>query len=362
MYPYSPQIYEPPAPPPDAAEKKMLRKYYFRLAWIVIALLLVFDLFNQTVMTVSAAIIGGGFTKEAVGIGKETIRSIPLMKAIYSYGFPIAGDIAALGTGIIITKADIKGKLRFRGFTGGELCKFTALSFGAVTVGSLVNMIILAVIALIIGGSGDSDINSLMPSAVIPENGNPLWLDVMIYLYMCILGPILEELIFRGVLLEGLRKYGNAFGIIMSAILFGLMHQNFAQCIPAVCIGIIWGAMAVKSGSLLPSIFVHIMNNTLSAILMVMMESLDASDIYGMAEMLLASAPLLISMMLNVLFRLVCIVVSMIIVFRYIGSRRKLISVGEYSKKRTWSYIFTSAPWLIAIAYMLFETVTSINI
>lgn len=358
--------YDLPAYPPDDREKKMLRRYYFRISWIILALIFVFSVVNRIVMAVAAAIMGGGFSAEEIAAGKELVRSVPVMKTIYSYGFPIAADIAALGIGVIVTRADLKAKLRFRGFTGGDVCKFTALSFGIVTVGALANMIILLIIetiAALMEGTSASDVSSSIPvTTAAPEAGNPLWLDVLIYCYICLLGPILEELIFRGVLLEGLRKYGNAFGIILSSILFGLMHQNFAQCLPAFCMGLVWATIAIKSGSLLPSMFMHILNNTLSAILMVMLESLDTSNITGLAEQLMASIPILTAFMLNLLLRLVCIIASIVIIARHSMSRKKLVATTEYSRRRTWSYIFTSLPWLVAIGYMLLSTVLSISV
>lgn len=369
---YDSRIYEPVFPP-DAEEKKRLKRYYFRLSWIMIALLFVFTAVNQGVLTISAAVIGGGITEAAIDSGKAVIRSVPVMRAIYSYGFPIAADIAALGIGMIVVKPDLKSKLRFRGFTGTELLKFTAFSVSGVTIGALANMLLLifvAVIAMIIAfiagfaGYGEELLDMIKPtlpvSTVAPAVGNPLWLDVLIYLYICLLGPVLEELIFRGVMLEGLRKYGNAFGIIMSSVLFGLMHQNFTQCVPAICMGLIWATMAVKSGSLMPSILVHILNNTLSSVILLVMGMSGDVDIMEISANITESLPLLVVLVLNLLIRGVCIAASVMMVRRFTRSRRKLLSSGEYSKKRTWSYIFTSLPWLAVIGYMLVTTLTSI--
>lgn len=346
---------------PDSSENKALRKYYFRLAWIIIALIFVFSILNTMILTLSAGMIGGGFTKEAISAGKAVIRSTPVMKAIYSYGFPIAGDIAALGIGILITKCDFRKKITFSGFTGGDLCRYTALSFGIVTVASFVNLTLLAIIKAIFGSLNDLSINDAVAVSTAPV-GNPLWLDVCIYLYICLIGPILEELIFRGVLLEGLRKYGNAFGIIISSVMFGLMHQNFMQCIPAVFMGIIWAVMDLKCGSLIPSIFVHILNNSLSAILMILMQNTNLSDMTNIDALISSAAPLLITMLLNILFRFACMIIACVIIMRYFSGGNRPVEQSEYCRCRTWKYLFTSLPWLLAIAYMLYETVTSIPI
>lgn len=345
--------------PPDADEKKQLRRYYFRLSWIIISLVFVFSILNTLILYISEGIIGDGFSKEQLEAGKNIIRNTPVMSAIYSYGFPIAADIAALGTGLLITKCNIFKKYKVSRMSGKDFLRFTALSFGLVTVGSFINIIITALISAISSSSGFS----IEDTAVsIAPAGNPLWLDVIVYLYICLLGPVLEELIFRGVLLEGLRKYGNTFGIIMSSVLFGLMHQNFSQCIPAICMGIVWAYMAVKFDSILPSTLLHIINNSMSAILLILMGNIDLTSIEGMTQTLLTSIPLLISLMINMLIRLACVIASIVIIISFFSSGKHALSSNEYTQKRTWKYFFTSAPWLLVMAYMLYSTVTTITL
>lgn len=350
------------SPPPDSEEKKKLRRYYFKTAWIIIALVFVFSILNTGVMTLSAAILGGGFSKEQIDAGKEIIRVTPLMKAIYSYGFPIAGDIAAIGIGMLITKRGIKEKFRSPQIGGKDFLKFVALSFGIVTVGSFVNMILLAIIEAFSGNLSDFSIEDTAQQTSIVPAGNPLWLDVLIYIYICVLGPILEELVFRGVLLDALKKYGNAFGIIVSSVMFGLMHQNFMQCIPAVCMGLVWAVMAVRTGSVIPSIAVHILNNTMSAVLMVLLESVSVSSLMDMDSLMGNMLPLIICLGVNVIIRLACIIASVVIIISFCSKGNRLVEQNSYTRSRTWKYILTSVPWIIVTLYMLYGTVTSISL
>lgn len=351
---------------PDANEHKTLKKYYFKLSFIIIALIVVFSFINRLVFNISAGIMGNGFSKEAIDAGKNIIRADPVLKAIYSYGFPIIADIAALGTGLVVTGANLKKKITFKGFNGKDMMSFLSFTFGFSTVGSIVNLLIIVLIAALSGKLSDFSADSA--ARIISTKGNPVWLDILIYTYVCLLGPVLEELIFRGVLLEGLRKYGNLFGIVMSSVLFGLMHQNIIQCIPAMCIGFVFAVMTVKSGSLIPAIFAHILNNSLSAMLNILMNTtdlkalLDTNDITALYQQLSELAPMLIMSYANVIMRFVCIIASVILVFRFRSSKKRLFEHSEYCAKRTWKYIFTSVPWLLAMAYMLFETVTSLSL
>ncbi|MGN0664943.1 MAG: lysostaphin resistance A-like protein [Huintestinicola sp.] len=348
-------------PSPD--ERRQLRRHYFMTALIMITLAAVFNGINNLVSWVAGGILGGGFSKEEISEGMMLLRSTPALSAIRSYLFPLAADLAAFGVGVAVTKFSLKDRLRFT-FTGSQFCDCTACTFTMAAVGSFVMMMIYAVVMVI--KNGENPISSLETTAdaVSVVKGNyPLWLNILVYLYVCLLGPIVEELVFRGVLLDGLCKYGNRFGIIMSSVLFGLMHENFIQCIPTICIGLVFASITVRTGSLIPSIAVHILNNSMSAFLMIIMHDLPLNDLMTMNTGTLditAFMPLILTALILVLFRLVCLVWAVIAVIKYFGRHGRLIPETEYTKARTWKYFFTSVPWLIVLIFLLYNTVTSI--
>jgi len=74
--------------------------------------------------------------------------------------------------------------------------------------------------------------------------------------------PILEELLFRGIILEGLLKNYQPYRAIgFSSFLFALIHGNLAQGIGALMIGILIGWIYWKTESIIPGIFIHLFNN-----------------------------------------------------------------------------------------------------
>lgn len=81
---------------------------------------------------------------------------------------------------------------------------------------------------------------------------------------VAVIPPIVEELLFRGMVLHGLRKYGDGFAVVVSAILFGLYHGNFVQMVFAFFAGLVMALVVVKTGSLWTSILIHFMNNSIS--------------------------------------------------------------------------------------------------
>ncbi len=86
-----------------------------------------------------------------------------------------------------------------------------------------------------------------------------LWLMVI---WTCVIAPVTEEYMFRGIFMRMLSKYGTTFGIVTSALMFGLMHGNLAQTPMTFMIGLIMGYVAAKSGNIRQAIFIHAVNNT----------------------------------------------------------------------------------------------------
>lgn len=80
------------------------------------------------------------------------------------------------------------------------------------------------------------------------------------FLYCGIVGPVAEELVYRGFVLRQLQKYGNIMAIIISSILFGIMHCNFYQLPLGFFVGLILGYIAINY-SIYWSIALHIVNN-----------------------------------------------------------------------------------------------------
>ncbi|MFR3811126.1 MAG: type II CAAX prenyl endopeptidase Rce1 family protein [Ruminococcus callidus] len=85
-------------------------------------------------------------------------------------------------------------------------------------------------------------------------------------LYTCVLAPVTEELLFRGFLMKSLSAVSVRFGIVTSALLFGLMHGNFQQGILGLLMGLFLGKIVIRHNSLTPSILAHIALNTSSTL------------------------------------------------------------------------------------------------
>lgn len=91
------------------------------------------------------------------------------------------------------------------------------------------------------------------------------WIGI---LAVAIIGPVLEEMLFRGAITkELLKQYEPLKAILISGLIFGIFHLNPAQIFPAMLIGFVLAWLYWRTGSLIPGILIHIVNNSLSCYL-----------------------------------------------------------------------------------------------
>jgi membrane protease YdiL (CAAX protease family) len=73
-----------------------------------------------------------------------------------------------------------------------------------------------------------------------------------------IVAPLMEELLFRGLLLPGLeRRHGAGPAVLVSALLFGLVHLDWSGSLYAFVAGLLLGALRLRVGSLWPCVTLH---------------------------------------------------------------------------------------------------------
>lgn len=109
----------------------------------------------------------------------------------------------------------------------------------------------------------------------LPENYNELFKSMMGhdlgFLAIGILAPLAEEMVFRGAILRTLL---SAFGkqrrwlaIGITALLFAVIHGNLAQGFGAFFLGLLIGWMYYRTGSIVPGVVFHWVNNSIAVIL-----------------------------------------------------------------------------------------------
>ena len=101
-----------------------------------------------------------------------------------------------------------------------------------------------------------------------------------------IMAPIFEEIVFRGIIQKGLINKGMnpATAIIISSVVFGLVHGNPWQFVGAVLLGCVLGFVYHKTKSLLLPILLHAFNNLCSSILIFYGDSESFADVFRLSE------------------------------------------------------------------------------
>ena len=88
-------------------------------------------------------------------------------------------------------------------------------------------------------------------------------------LRVCVLAPVVEETLMRGLVLDGLQAgYGVGIALLVSAALFALLHFNMVQTLSALVCGLVLGLLYLKTGSVGCCIFAHAGYNLLSYLVM----------------------------------------------------------------------------------------------
>lgn len=84
-------------------------------------------------------------------------------------------------------------------------------------------------------------------------------------LQICIIAPIIEEVLMRGFVLGGLKKtYGVIGALLISALLFAMLHFNMVQTLSAFVCGMILGLLYIKTNSIFCCIIAHCGYNLIS--------------------------------------------------------------------------------------------------
>lgn len=89
---------------------------------------------------------------------------------------------------------------------------------------------------------------------------------LLIFIGTSVIPPLVEEFAMRGVVMQNLRRYGNAFAIISSAIMFGVLHGNATQIPFAILCGLFLGYAVIATESIWTGVIIHLLINSMSGI------------------------------------------------------------------------------------------------
>lgn len=162
--------------------------------------------------------------------------------SMYVIGFPVFLIATRNVPRMEIDKSELSFKEFFNIFLVAESCML---------LGSLISQ----AVASMFNVSFKINILSSISDVII---GSPLWLVILV---VVIIGPIVEEVIFRKVFIDCLSVYGYRVAILVSSIAFGLFHGNLDQLFYATMIGFVLGYVYCKTGRLIYTCLLHMIVN-----------------------------------------------------------------------------------------------------
>ncbi len=157
----------------------------------------------------------------------------------------------------------------------------------SMSIGKIVLLIVLTYIIVSVLGyaydellqtDGQPDIEKLILTA--KENGFSLD-SIFLIFSITVFGPLIEEIIFRGYLQSALmKKTGPFLAIFLSSLVFGAVHFDLDSLPVLTMMGFAFGYIYYKTGSIIPSMILHMLNNSLSVGMLILAPELY-SDRYA---------------------------------------------------------------------------------
>lgn len=239
------------------------------------------------------------------------------------------GYILAVAVGTVILLFWKKGTLKTlwakeKPMTAGAFFSLAALFFSA----QVLAQILTFVLEWLLNRVGLSLLDMMESTSVSGTS-------VSMFLYASLLGPISEELLFRGLLLRTLQPYGKKFAILATAFLFGMFHGNMIQTPYAFAVGLVLGYVAVEY-SLGWAVLLHVLNNMVLADFMTRLSAI---------------LPAGVGDLITLLFIWACAIASVVILIR---KRRELCAYFRGRKIHPWCLkAFFTAPGVLVFTGLM---------
>lgn len=122
--------------------------------------------------------------------------------------------------------------------------------------GSMLSNLIVSIFEMLLGREIANTTSELIDKT-------PIWIIILI---VVIVGPIVEEMIFRKVMIDKLSVYGDRLAVVVSAVAFGIFHGNFYQIFYATALGLVLGYMYTKTGRSQYNCLLHMAINFMGTI------------------------------------------------------------------------------------------------
>lgn len=133
----------------------------------------------------------------------------------------------------------------------GQFAVSVIMAFALMYVANIIGTIITTIIGLLKRGSVGNTLVGVVTSA------SPL---VLLFIVV-ICAPVIEEFVFRKLVVDRTIRYGQGTAVVLSGLMFGLFHGNLNQFVYATALGMFLAFLYAKTGKLKITIAIHMMVN-----------------------------------------------------------------------------------------------------
>ena len=267
--------------------------------------------------TLISAVVSLVIQLVGMAMNKDALSNIWFINIIS----PVALYLFALPVLLVILSKVPARKAEGRPMRVKEWLGCFLICFGLMYIGSFISEYVVSFLSAMTGKDYTNALNDLIDFNDLSN----LWVTA---LFTVVIAPIGEELVFRKLIIDRTRKYGAATSIIISALLFGLMHGNVFQLFYAFLLGLVLGYMYYTTGKVLPCMLMHAAVNFFGSIVVVLLtygidlEAIESGDMIAVLELVSKHWIQLALLAVFTLFIYACMVCAIVIP---IANRKKIV-------------------------------------
>lgn len=158
--------------------------------------------------------------------------------------------------------------------SAGQFALSAIMCFSLMYCSNLIGTVITTIIGFIKGSPVET--NAASQIAMEANMG-------LTFFFMVLCAPIIEEFVFRKLIVDRTLKYGQGVAIVTSGLMFGLFHGNLSQFVYAFTLGMFFAFLYIRTGKLKITIGLHMIINFMGGIVSVLiLKMLTNSGLYDM--------------------------------------------------------------------------------
>jgi len=255
---------------------------------------------------------------------------------------------------IMLIRTIPKEKIAKHSMPVGKFLLALIICYGIMYASNLVGTLITYLLAFLKGEPIGNYTMELASSA-------SLWVRILI---MVIWAPIMEELIFRKLLVDRAVRYGEGIAIVLSGLMFGLFHGNLSQFTYAATIGMFLAFIYVKTGKIHYTIIMHMVVNFLGSVVSIFVVGLvEPEKMQAVLEGGGNLAEILPGLLVFMIYMLLLIGIVITGIVMLIISRKKMhLNAGTIvlSRGKRFAAVMCNAGMALFFVYWVVEIVLQI--